>query len=75
MTLPARVTVYEVGPRDGLQNVPDSIPTDAKVAFNTSLASGCFWSSLRAIATRKVAFVLGISRCGLFGSFVTRPPP
>lgn len=32
-SLPARVTVYEVGPRDGLQNRPDSVPTDVKVRF------------------------------------------
>lgn len=31
--LPARVTVYEVGPRDGLQNEPETLPTDVKVAF------------------------------------------
>ena len=31
--LPARVTIYEVGPRDGLQNEKGVIPTDVKVAF------------------------------------------
>ncbi len=31
--LPARVTVYEVGPRDGLQNESVTIPTDVKAAF------------------------------------------
>jgi len=31
--LPERVTVYEVGPRDGLQNEPETLPTDVKVAF------------------------------------------
>jgi hydroxymethylglutaryl-CoA lyase len=29
--LPERVTVYEVGPRDGLQAEPDLVPTDTKV--------------------------------------------
>lgn len=29
--LPARVTICEVGPRDGLQNEPDPVPTDVKV--------------------------------------------
>jgi len=29
--LPSRVTVYEVGPRDGLQAEPGLVPTDAKV--------------------------------------------
>lgn len=32
-TLPDRVTVYEVGPRDGLQNETMAIPTDVKVGF------------------------------------------
>ncbi|WP_435741846.1 hydroxymethylglutaryl-CoA lyase [Nocardioides sp. SYSU DS0663] len=30
MTLPARVTVYEVGPRDGLQNEAGAVPTEVK---------------------------------------------
>lgn len=32
-TLPPRVTVYEVGPRDGLQNEPETLPLETKVAF------------------------------------------
>lgn len=31
--LPERVTIVEVGPRDGLQNEDATVPTDAKVAF------------------------------------------
>ena len=31
--LPERVTVYEVGPRDGLQNEPETVPVDARVGF------------------------------------------
>ena len=31
--LPTRVTIYEVGPRDGLQNEPATVPTPVKVAF------------------------------------------
>src|SRR5262245_887930 len=31
--LPDRVTVYEVGPRDGLQNEPETVPVEARVAF------------------------------------------
>jgi isopropylmalate/homocitrate/citramalate synthase len=31
--LPERVVVYEVGPRDGLQNEAETLSTDAKVAF------------------------------------------
>lgn len=39
MTLPDRVTIVEVGPRDGLQNEPDTVATDAKVAFIDRLAA------------------------------------
>jgi hydroxymethylglutaryl-CoA lyase len=38
MRLPRRVTIVEVGPRDGLQNEPDVVPTDTKVAFIDRLA-------------------------------------
>ena len=38
MGLPERVTVYEVGPRDGFQNLPGFVPTKAKVAFIDALA-------------------------------------
>lgn len=38
MTLPERVTVVEVGPRDGLQNEKGFVPTEAKVAFVEALA-------------------------------------
>src|SRR5204863_7147446 len=34
---PQRATVYEVGPRDGLQNEAATIPTAAKVAFVEAL--------------------------------------
>src|SRR3954464_14539698 len=30
---PKRVTIYEVGPRDGLQNEKLSVPTEAKVRY------------------------------------------
>lgn len=33
MDLPDRVTIVEVGPRDGLQNEPGTVPTDVKVGF------------------------------------------
>lgn len=36
--LPGRVTVYEVGPRDGLQNQSELIATDVKVRFVDALA-------------------------------------
>jgi hydroxymethylglutaryl-CoA lyase len=36
---PEGVTVVEVGPRDGLQNEPTSVPTGAKVAFIEALAA------------------------------------
>jgi hydroxymethylglutaryl-CoA lyase len=31
--LPDRVTIVEVGPRDGLQNEPGTVPTDVKIGF------------------------------------------
>lgn len=31
--LPTKVTIYEVGPRDGLQNEKSVVPTDVKAAF------------------------------------------
>jgi hydroxymethylglutaryl-CoA lyase len=34
-----RVTIYEVGPRDGLQNVPDVVPVAVKAAFVHDLAA------------------------------------
>jgi isopropylmalate/homocitrate/citramalate synthase len=37
--LPQRVTVVEVGPRDGLQNEAAIVPTDAKVRFVEQLAA------------------------------------
>src|SRR3712207_2382199 len=36
---PPRVTVVEVGPRDGLQNESAIIPTPAKIAFVDALAA------------------------------------
>lgn len=42
--MPPRVTVFEVGPRDGLQNEAGQIPTAAKVAFIDALsAAGLGW--------------------------------
>ncbi len=38
MRLPARVTMVEVGPRDGLQNEPTIVPTAAKIALIEALA-------------------------------------
>lgn len=39
MTLPHSVRIVEVGPRDGLQNEKNLVPSDAKVAFIDALAS------------------------------------
>lgn len=36
--LPERVTVYEVGPRDGLQNESATVPTEAKIAYINMLS-------------------------------------
>jgi len=37
--LPARVTVYEVGPRDGLQNEQATVPVEVKAEFISRLAA------------------------------------
>ncbi len=37
--VPARVTIYEVGPRDGLQNERQTVPTQVKVALVDRLAA------------------------------------
>jgi len=39
MTLPAKVKVVEVGPRDGLQNEPRTVPTALKVQFIDRLSA------------------------------------
>ncbi len=39
MELPEQVTIKEVGPRDGLQNEKEEIPTDQKVAWIEKLAN------------------------------------
>ncbi|MBJ7332097.1 MAG: hydroxymethylglutaryl-CoA lyase [Solirubrobacteraceae bacterium] len=38
MTLPSQVVIREVGPRDGLQNEPEILSTEAKVAMIDALA-------------------------------------
>ena len=38
MSRPERVTIYEVGPRDGLQNLPDTIPAKLQAAEKTRTA-------------------------------------
>ncbi|MEV4678063.1 hydroxymethylglutaryl-CoA lyase [Actinomadura sp. NPDC049382] len=45
--LPERVTIYEVGPRDGLQNEKEVVPVDVKSEFVTRLAD----AGLRTIET------------------------
>jgi hydroxymethylglutaryl-CoA lyase len=37
--LPARVTIVEVGPRDGLQNEPAVVPPELKISFIEALAN------------------------------------
>lgn len=37
--MPRRVTVVEIGPRDGLQNEKQNVPTQTKIAFINALAS------------------------------------
>jgi hydroxymethylglutaryl-CoA lyase len=37
--LPAEVTIYEVGPRDGLQNEARQVPTADKIRFIDALVA------------------------------------
>ncbi len=39
MNYPESIKIVEVGPRDGLQNEPATIPTDVKIAFINGLAA------------------------------------
>ena len=39
MRLPDEITIVEVGPRDGLQNEPDTVPTEVKIALIDRLAA------------------------------------
>ncbi len=39
MALPSRVTIVEVGPRDGLQNEAGVVPTATKIAFVDQLSA------------------------------------
>jgi len=39
MELPERVTIYEVGPRDGFQNLAQFVPTEAKIEFVDALGA------------------------------------
>lgn len=41
-TVPQVVTIYEVGPRDGLQNEPSHVPTEVKVSFIDKLTAAGF---------------------------------
>ena len=37
-SLPAAVRIVEVGPRDGLQSIEQTIPTEAKIQFINTLS-------------------------------------
>jgi isopropylmalate/homocitrate/citramalate synthase len=71
MTLPSRVTIVEVGPRDGLQNIPSAPGTTEKIAFIDRLSDaglpvievGAFVDPRRVPAMADSdAVVLGIKR-------------
>jgi isopropylmalate/homocitrate/citramalate synthase len=60
MDYPARVRIYEVGPRDGLQNESKPISTDAKLAYITMLAE----AGLREIEATSFVSVRAIPQLG-----------
>jgi hydroxymethylglutaryl-CoA lyase len=41
MTLPSRVRIVEVGPRDGLQNEPNPVPASVKIELIDRLSDAC----------------------------------
>jgi isopropylmalate/homocitrate/citramalate synthase len=54
VNLPKRVTLVEVGPRDGLQNEPAAVPTEAKVELIERLAeAGLAWIEAGAFVSPK----------------------
>ena len=44
--LPERVTIYEVGPRDGLQNESGLVPTAAKAEFEQKRGPGFTYKAM-----------------------------
>jgi hydroxymethylglutaryl-CoA lyase len=67
--LPERVTIVEVGPRDGLQNEKNIIPTDVKVRLIDQLAQAGAW--LRGAAP--VLLPQSVRHCA--GNLHPPPPP
>jgi len=68
--LPERVCIVEVGPRDGLQNEPETIPTGIKVAFIEALAA----SGLQRIEATAFVHPKAIPQLADAGEIVTRLP-
>jgi hydroxymethylglutaryl-CoA lyase len=73
MALPARVTLVEVGPRDGLQNEAADIATDDKIAFVDRLsATGLSVIEVSAFVSPKWVPQMG-DASAVFGGIVRRP--
>ena len=73
MALPARVTLVEVGPRDGLQNEAAEIATDDKIAFVDRLsATGMSVIEVSAFVSPKWVPQMG-DAAAVFGGIVRRP--
>ena len=61
--LPKSVSIYEVGPRDGLQNEAATVPTHAKVRLIEALLA----AGLRRIENSEMAGFGLVSICNLYG--------
>ena len=73
MALPARVTLVEVGPRDGLQNEAADIATDDKIAFVDRLsATGLSVIEVSAFVSPKWVPQMA-DASAVFGGIVRRP--
>ena len=60
----SKVEIVEVGPRDGLQNIPDFVPTNTKVALIRALLAAGF-TRIRKLPTRRplLAGMVVATRC------------
>jgi hydroxymethylglutaryl-CoA lyase len=66
--LPERVTIHEVGPRDGLQNEPTIVPVEVKVEFVDRLAD----AGLRTIEVTSFVHPKWVPQLADAGELVTR---
>ncbi len=72
-TLPQEVTVYEVGPRDGLQNEAHQVPTSDKIAFIDAL-SACGLKHIEITSFVSPKWIPQLADAADVAAQVARPP-